>query len=246
MPVWVVPAFFLVALAYSIAGFAGGSSYLALLVIAGLDPGQIPVTALLCNIVVSAGTFHHFRKANHFRFRLVLPFTLLSVPMAYWGGTMLIGRQLFALLLGGSLLAVAVRLLIEPDRDPLRREISAKAAWSVGLPVGALLGFLSGLVGIGGGIFLSPLLLLLRWASPQEAAASAGFFILVNSSAGILGQLHKGGSALPECWPFAIAVFLGGQIGAGLGARAFSGSAIRRTLAGIVFYASVKMLAQAL
>jgi len=192
IPVWLPLLFFLVAFLYSIVGFGGGSSYLAILVLAGLTYQTIPPIALLCNLIVVTGGFIHFYRAGHFNLNRVLPFVITSIPMAYWGGRMLINEKVFSLLLGFSLLAVAVRLFLPDISNDEARQMSGKQEWLVGLPVGALLGFLAGVLGIGGGIFLSPLLLLMRWVNVKQAAAAASFFILVNSIAGLAGQATKG------------------------------------------------------
>ena len=223
-------------------GFGGGSSYLAVLVLLGLPHQQIPPLALICNLIVTIGGFWNFYRAGHFRLGKVLPFVVLSIPMAYWGGTFLIGKKLFSLLLGVSLMAVAVRMILGGKEFQITREASSKQAWIFGLPVGALLGFLSGLIGIGGGIFLSPLLLLMRWVNAKESAAAASFFIVVNSFAGLIGHWQKGVFQLDGLLPLGIAVFLGGQIGSRLGAYRLPQVSLQRVLAGLVFYVSARLL----
>src|SRR3990167_9415536 len=157
MEFWLSFIFFMAALFYSMVGFGGGSSYLAILVLAGLPYQQIPPLALICNLIVTTGGFWNFYRAGHFRLGKVLPFVVLSIPMAYWGGTFLIGKRFFSLLLGISLMAVAARMVLAGKEFQATKEISPRQAWILGLPIGALLGFLSGFIGIGGGIFLSPL-----------------------------------------------------------------------------------------
>lgn len=239
------PVFFLIALFYSMMGFGGGSSYLAALALSGLPHSEIPPVALACNLVVAGTGFLQFRRAGHFDFRKLLPFVLLSVPMAYLGGRIPVGKQLFFFLLGAALLAVALRMLIRSEPAEIRIPCP-RTRWVLGLSLGAAIGFLSGLLGIGGGIFLSPLLLLMRWADSKQAAASASFFILVNSAAALAGHLHK----VPFHWtgilPLAAAVFLGGQAGSRLGAFHIPRAGLQRMVGGFVLYASLKLLARCL
>lgn len=242
IPIWISLFFFFIALFYSMVGFGGGSSYLAVLVLAGLPYQQIPPLALVCNLIVTTGGFWNFYRAGHFRLGKALPFVALSIPMAYWGGTFLIGKRLFSLLLGISLMAVAARMIITGKEFQSTKEISPKQTWIFGLPVGAGLGFLSGLIGIGGGIFLSPLLLLMRWVNAKESAAAASFFIVVNSFAGLMGHWQKGVFQLEGLLPLGVAVFLGGQIGSRLGAYRLPQVSFQRFLAGLIFYVSARLI----
>lgn len=242
---WLAVAFFVIAFSYSTVGFGGGSSYLAVLAAAGLAHSEIPPVALACNILVAGGGFVHFLRAGHFEFKKVVPFVLLSVPTAYWGGSLVVGRRLFCLLLGLSLAAAALRMML-PER--LFRQtggLRARDAWSWGFPIGAGLGFLSGLVGIGGGIFLSPLLLCLRWANVKQAAAAASFFIVVNSAAGLVGQLQKDSQGIGPFWVLALAAFLGGQLGSRLGSFRWPKIYLERILAVLISMVAFKMLMSA-
>jgi len=243
MPVWLPICFFVVAFFYSMVGFGGGSSYLALLVLSGMSYSHIPPLALVCNLIVTTGGCWHFYKAGHLKFEKVLPFVVLSVPLAYLGGSIPIAKDLFCLLLGFSLMAVAIRMLLPGESSQQAHAVSMKKSWSVGVPLGGLLGFLSGLVGIGGGVFLSPLLLLLRWANVREAAASSSFFIIVNSFSGLMGQLHKGSLHLEWMIPLGLSVFFGGQIGARLGAYKIPRTRLQQALGALVFYVSFRLLA---
>ena len=245
IPFWIPFCFFLIAFFYSMVGFGGGSSYLAILVLAGLSYQSIPSTALVCNLIVTSGGSWHFYRAGHFRLKNVLPFIVLSIPMAYVGGSVPIGKDLFCLLLGISLLAVALRMFLPSDRFEHANDISWNQAWLIGLPLGAVLGFLAGLVGIGGGIFLSPLLLFMRWVNAKEAAASASFFIIVNSLSGLAGQMQRGSVHLEWIFPLGLAVFLGGQIGSRMGAYQIPKVRLQQLLAGLVLYVAVKLLIEA-
>ena len=243
LPFWLPFAFFFVALIYSMVGFAGGSSYLALLILAGLSYQQVPPIALVCNLIVSASAFWHFYKGGYFDFKKVLPFIVFSIPMAFLGGKMAIGKELFYLLLGLSLFVAGFRMLIPEKNFAGARTVSLMKMWLVGMPIGAALGFLSGLVGIGGGIFLSPLLLLMRWLDAKQTAAAASFFILVNSLSGLLGQVQKGAMVPGEPLLFlGLAVLLGGQFGARIGATRLPRLGIQRITALLILYISINLL----
>ncbi len=218
---FVIISFFLVALIYAIVGFGGGTSYIAILTMAGMHFKVIPVVALICNLLVVTGSCWQFSQSEHFKWSFIWPFCVSSVPMALLGGMAQISERLFMILLGSSLLTVALKLLIL-DRFTNRDYEVQPSSRSGALFIGAILGLLSGMVGIGGGIFLSPLLLLLRWAKPKQVAATAAFFILVNSLFGLLGQLSKGipGEAIASNWALFIAVVVGGQVGSRMGASA--------------------------
>ncbi|MBI3541139.1 MAG: sulfite exporter TauE/SafE family protein [Deltaproteobacteria bacterium] len=244
---YLAPLFFLTALTYSMVGLGGGSTYLALLALFAVSYSSIPQIALLCNLVVVVGGYWFFWKAGHFSLRRVLPFIVTSIPMATWGGSIPIEKKVFMLLLGLSLGVAALRMLLSDKVFESRFPLSWKRAWAVGIPVGALLGFLSGLVGIGGGIYLAPVLLLLGWADSKQAAAAASFFILVNSIAGFGGQLMKGGFMIS--WgmvlPLLFAVFLGGQIGSRLGSQTIPKLALQRVTAILILAVVARLLIQA-
>jgi hypothetical protein len=238
------PLFFLTALVYSMAGFGGGSTYLALLALFAFPYTLMPKVSLLCNLIVVSGGCWFFYRSGHFSFKRIIPFIVTSIPMAYWGGSLRIGKTLFIWLLGISLGIAALRMLLSEKTFETKIVLSWKKAWLVGIPVGALLGFLSGLVGIGGGIYLSPLLLFLGWANSKQAAAAASFFILVNSMAGLTGQLTKGVPIVEGQWilPLLVAVFLGGQIGSRLGSRRIPKLALQRVTAALILFISIRLL----
>ena len=245
IPLWTPVVFCLIALFYAMVGFGGGSSYLAVLVLAGLPYHTIPPIALACNLIVTTGGCWHFYRAGHFKLKNVLPFIVTSIPMAYLGGRTFIGKELFCILLGLSLLVVAVRLALPNRVFENTKEIAWSQAWMVGLPLGAVLGLLAGLVGIGGGIFLSPLLLVMRWVHVKEAAATASFFIVVNSLSGLMGQLQKEAMSFGILIPLALAVLVGGQIGSRLGAYRVPKLRLQRILAVLMLYVSVRLISEA-
>lgn len=240
----ITPLFFLTGLVYAIGGLAGGSTYLALLALFQYPYGSIPKIALLCNLIVSAGGTWHFVKAGHLDLKRVLSFLIASIPAAYLGGRIPIGKELFILLLGISLAVAAARLLILDKVLEALKAPDLKNTWAVGLPLGAILGFLSGLVGIGGGIFLAPVLLFLRWAGPRQAAAAASLFILVNSASGLLGQFAKGGIEIPTAHilPLIAAAFLGGQIGSRLSAGRIPSLALQRITGLLILTVALRLL----
>lgn len=173
---------------------------------------------MLCNLVVVSGGVYHHIKTNHFSFRPVFPFIITSIPFAYWGGSILISKRAFLFLLALSLAVAGGRLLFLKEPPKEKTLPSWKMAMGIGLPLGALLGFVSGMVGIGGGIFLAPVLYFLGWGTGHQIAASASFFILVNSLFGLMGHLNKGLLLSGNEWilPLVLAVFVGGQIGSRL------------------------------
>lgn len=242
--IYLIPLFFLTALMYSMVGFGGGSTYLALLALCSVSYATMPKIALLCNLVVVSGGCYFFIKAGYFSPRKILPFIVSSLPAAYLGGRMPIDKTLFLWLLTLSLAVAGLRMLIQESAFVVRREVGWQETWLVGLPIGAGLGFLSGLIGIGGGIFLAPILLLLGWAHAKEVAAAASVFILVNSAAGLLGQLTKLSdfSTLNLLLPLAAAVFLGGQIGSRLGSGRISKLALQRMTALLILFISGRLL----
>jgi uncharacterized membrane protein YfcA len=245
LPLWLPVAFFLAALFYAAAGFGGGSAYLAVLAVSGIPYQTVPQTALLCNVVVTVGGVWHFRRGGHLALGRVLPFFVLSIPMAYVGGQIEIGRQLFLIIMGGALLAAGIRMML-PRPEAGARPASPKTEWLIGLPVGAALGLLSGVVGIGGGIFLAPILLLTGWTTSKQTAAAASLFILVNSAAGLAGHLvksvHIGWTALP----LVVAALVGGQIGSRVGSYKLSGDGVRRLLAAVIIVVGARLLWKAL
>ena len=207
--------FFVTAILYSSVGFGGGSTYLALLLLWDMPYYILPVIALGCNVVVFSGNSFNYIKAGNLNHRLLIPYLIGSVPMAFLGGTLEIEKNIFEILLFFVLLISGILLLFNfksyDDNKNKYKEINNIFS----LSIGAILGILSGIVGIGGGIFLSPILFLLRAGLPKHIVTTSSLFILINSLAGIFGQLTKSYvlNDVLEYWYLLLFVFIGGQIG---------------------------------
>ncbi|WP_127717178.1 sulfite exporter TauE/SafE family protein [Halobacteriovorax sp. HLS] len=234
--------FFVVATIYSIAGFGGGSSYIALLILFSVNYTVAPTIALSCNlIVVTVGTIRFIRNKNVL-WRLILPFISSSILFSYIGGLQSISKFSFQLILALCLFAASLKMLLfKKSAVDLKYNTSPPILGS--LFIGAVLGFVSGLVGIGGGIFLAPILYMLRWGSPKNIASSASVFIFVNSIAGLIGHYHKfnGFIDYKPFLPLLIAVGLGGFIGNHLTLKKISPRQIELVTAILVLIVSVRI-----
>ncbi|GMM93877.1 sulfite exporter TauE/SafE family protein [Qipengyuania sp. MTN3-11] len=243
--IWLAAAFLLTALLYAGVGFGGGSTYSALLALAGVDYRILPILSLACNIVVVAGGTVRFARARITPWRDAGLLIALAAPAAFLGGLTPIGREPFLFLLGVSLLLAGVALLL---RRPSPEEIGPRGRFARLMPLAAApLGYLAGLVGIGGGIFLAPILHLVRWNSARAIAATASLFILVNSLTGLAGQLLKGGegrlgAAFELGLPLLVAVAVGGQIGSLLAVRFLPLAWIRRLTAALTIVVGARLL----
>ena len=236
--------FFATALLYSAAGFGGGSTYTALLVLAAVDYRAVPIVSLACNIiVVSVGTWR-FARGGHLDWRRAWPLFVTSVPAAWLGGRLVIGEVLFVGLLGAALLVAGLLMLWQPAWQ--REAAPASTRRWIEPVAGAGLGFAAGVVGIGGGIFLAPLLYMLRWAPPKRIAATCAAFILVNSLAGLAGQASKGigaaGAVIGEHVLLFPAVAAGGMIGAWLGSDRLDPKWVRILTAMLILYVAARLL----
>ncbi|MBM4169739.1 MAG: sulfite exporter TauE/SafE family protein [Ignavibacteria bacterium] len=230
-----------VALLYSSVGHGGASGYLAVLSFFVIAPAVMSSTALLLNVLVAGMGSYAFYRAGHFSFRLTWPFVVTSVPAAFIGGLISVSEKAYFFLLAVILLIAAYRMVIvvngsAPEPDGSRTRLAV--AW----PVGGGIGLLSGIVGVGGGIFLSPLMILRKWAGAKQTAAVSAVFIVVNSMAGLGGRLVRGGLEFGSLWPLVVAAFAGGWVGSHLGARRFSSLTLRRLLAVVLVIASGKLL----
>jgi len=230
----------LVAFLYSSVGHGGASGYLAVMAIIGIAPVLMKPSALIMNLAVSLISFFGFYKAGHFRFKLFWPFAIASIPTAFWGGTMTLSDSIYKKILAVCLLISIGRLLYQFNQaNQQNKEIPF---WA-GLLSGGMIGLLSGMIGIGGGIILSPMMLLMRWATLKETAAVSALFIFVNSVAGLVGQLQKGGIDLPDNLQFAIvATIFGGVLGSYFGSQKFNIPTLRYLLAIGLTVASLKLI----
>jgi len=231
-------AVLLVALLYSSVGHAGASGYIAVMSLFALAPAVIKPTALVLNILVASIGAWQFWRAGHFSWRLFWPFAVLAVPLAFVGGYVNLPTHAFKMLVGVVLLFSAMRFLVRPSADEVVQEPSRPLAVSLG----AGLGLLAGLTGTGGGIFLTPLLLHLRWARTKTAAAVSALFILVNSAAGLLGNVASTRQFPAFALVLAAAAVVGGSVGSYWGSRHLQPAVIKRCLAVVLLIAGTKLL----
>ena len=230
---------FLVAFLYASVGHGGASGYLALMAIWGIAPEVMKPTALLLNLFVSLTSFIQFFRGGHFRWKLFLPFAIASVPMAFVGGMITVDANIYKKILGILLLVPIIRFLF--FRNIQVSEIR-KANIALSLLIGAAIGVLSGLIGIGGGILLSPALLLLKWADMKQTAAISALFIFVNSLSGLAGQLTKGIQFTSDMYVYVAAAFVGGLLGAYFGSLRFKATILKYLLAIVLIVAAYKLL----
>ena len=230
-----------VAALYSSVGHGGASGYIAVLGIAGLSKELLSSTALTMNLLVAGIALYAYAKQGHFRWKIVWPFLLTSIPAAFVGGRFKLEEATYFIVLAVVLLFAAARLLM-PKKQP--SEDTKPISLPLALGAGIAIGLLSGVVGVGGGIFLSPLLILLAWAGAKETAAASALFILVNSSAGILGRVSTDQFEPVHLLPLLGAGLIGGIIGATFGANKLRPVAVQRTLAVVLIIAAVKMAFQ--
>jgi uncharacterized membrane protein YfcA len=231
-------AIFVVALLYSSVGHAGASGYIAVLTLFGFGVEVIRPTALTLNILVAAIGFYHWWRAGHFFWSLFWPFALISVPAAYFGGWLHVPAHYLKILIGLVLWFSAWRL-IHRQADP---PDIARPARPTAIATGAGIGFMSGLTGTGGGIFLTPLMLFCRWAKVKEAAAVSSLFILVNSSSGLAGYIESGRDLPDLAWPLAVVVAIGGFIGSRLGSDHLTARGIAVLLSIVLVIAGTKLV----
>lgn len=236
------PLFALTAALYASVGFGGGSTYTALLILFGTPLALVPAISLACNIIVVSGGTLRFARAGELPWGKALPLVGIAAPLAFLGGLTPVKEGVLVYLLGGSLLVSALLLFALP-RSVQPRSLPRAVLY----PVAGALGLLAGVVGIGGGIFLAPILHLIRWAEAKQVAATASLFILVNSLFGLAGQLIKGqGSALAATvaahWPLLVAVLIGGAIGTHVAIRLANPALLRRLTALLVGFVAVRLL----
>jgi uncharacterized membrane protein YfcA len=233
-------ATFIVALLYSSVGHGGASGYLAILALMSVPKQTASSTALVLNIMVASTAAISYYRAKHLNFSSTAPYLIASVPAAFLGGMIKIPNNIYEGLLSVSLLVAAARLAI-PPRGSAPAELQQPRA-VVAAACGGAIGLLSGIVGIGGGIFLSPLIVIAKWDTAKNASGTAALFIVINSIAGIIGRLLTNSFTIGSDWSLLAAAFAGGALGSHIGSNIFSQNALKRTLALVLGRASVKLL----
>ena len=235
--------FFITAILYSSVGFGGGSTYLALLLIWGVPYTIFPIIALSCNIIVVSGNCYNYIRAGNLNLKLLIPYLIGSIPLAFMGGSLPVEKKFFEILLFLVLSLAGCLLLINFRSYDDKQESYKNIPFLVSVIIGGILGFISGIVGIGGGIFLSPILFLIRVARPKHIVTAASLFILINSVFGIVGQLTKNLN-FSEVYGFfylLIAVLIGGQIGNYLNLKIFPTRLLALITSGLVLFVAIRM-----
>ena len=240
----ILTIFFLItAILYSSVGFGGGSTYLALMLIWGIPFYIFPIIALFCNIIVVSGNSINFIRSGNLNIKLLIPYLIGSIPFAFIGGSIQIEKEFFEILLFIILIIAGILLLME-SKSFSQDEIKIKNIPKIfSIIIGSIIGFISGLIGIGGGIFLSPLLFLIKAGYPKHITSSASIFILINSIFGIAGQLTKNIilNEFLNYWPLFVAVLVGGQIGSILNIKFLSNRTLAVTTSLLVIFVAVRM-----
>ena len=235
--------FFVTAILYASVGFGGGSTYLALLLLWGVPYFIFPVVALTCNIIVVSGNCFNYIRAGNLNLKLLIPYLIGSIPLAFIGGSLPIEKEFFEILLFVVLTIAGVLLLFKFNSYDDKIEIFRKIPILVSILIGGILGFVSGVAGVGGGIFLSPILFLLKAGKPKHIVTTASLFILINSLSGIFGQLTKSTilSEIQNYWFLFLAVLIGGQIGNFLNLKIFPTRILALVTAALVLFVAIRM-----
>ncbi|MES2874687.1 MAG: sulfite exporter TauE/SafE family protein [Bacteroidota bacterium] len=230
---------FVVAMLYSSVGHGGASGYLALMAVYAFSPEVMKPTALILNLFVSLISFIQFYRGEHFKWKIFVPLAIASIPMAFIGGLITMEASLYKRILGTLLFIPVIRFLFFAN---IPDEELKKSNLALSVLIGSLIGFISGLIGIGGGIILSPVLLLLKWTNQKQTAAISALFIFVNSLSGLAGQLTKGINFSPDMLTYVAIAFAGGLCGAYLGALKFNQNILKNTLALVLMLAGWKLI----
>ena len=236
--------FFITAIFYSSVGFGGGTTYLALMLIWDIPYYIFPIIALICNIIVVSGNSINYVRTGNLNLKLLTPYLMGSIPFAFFGASISITKELFEILLFVILIIAGIFLLIESksfNNDQIKINSIPKI---ISLLIGSIIGFTSGIIGIGGGIFLSPILFLMKAGYPKQIAATASLFILINSIFGVAGQLTKDivFDEFLNFWPLFIAVLIGGQIGNFLNIKFLSGKTLAIITSLLVICVAIRMV----
>ena len=236
--------FLATAILYSSVGFGGGSTYLALLLIWDVPYFIFPVIALSCNIIVVSGNCFNYIRAGNLNLKLLIPYLIGSVPLAFIGGSLPIEKNFFEILLFLVLSVAGVLLLLKFKSYDDKKESYNKIPIIISILIGSFLGFISGIVGIGGGIFLSPILFLIKAGKPKHIITTASLFILINSISGIIGQFTKNAvlSEIPNYWFLLFAVLVGGQIGNFLNLKIFPARILALVTAILVLFVAIRLV----
>ena len=235
--------FFITAIFYSSVGFGGGSTYLALMLIWDIPYYIFPILALICNIIVVSGNSINYVRSGNLNLKLLTPYLIGSIPFAFFGASISITKELFEILLFIILIIAGIFLLIKSklfNDDQIKINSTPKI---ISLLIGSIIGFTSGIIGIGGGIFLSPILFLIKAGYPKQIATTASLFILINSIFGVAGQLTKDivFDEFLNFWPLFIAVLMGGQIGNFLNIKFLSGKTLAVITSLLVIFVAIRM-----
>ena len=235
----IIVAIFIVAILYSSVGHGGASGYLAVMALLAVPPEQTRPAALVLNLFVASIAAFQFYRAGYFSWSTFWPFAVTSIPFAFIGGMIKLPANVYKIVLGGVLLFAAFRLAwkFASDND----DVHPPKLW-MALILGAVIGLLSGLVGVGGGIFLTPILLLMHWSETKTAAGISALFILVNSASGLMGNYSQVSTLPQNVWFWIAAAIAGGIVGSMLGAKRFNSLTIRRVLAAVLLFAAVKLI----
>ena len=235
--------FFVTAVLYSSVGFGGGSTYLALLLIWGVPYFIFPLIALSCNIIVVSGNCFNYIRAGNLNLKLLIPYLIGSIPLAFIGGSLPIEKRFFEILLFLVLATAGILLLLNFRSYDDKEESYRNVPIIISILIGGVLGFISGVVGIGGGIFLSPILFLIRAGKPKHIVTTASLFILINSFSGIMGQITKNAvlNEISNYWYLLLIVLVGGQLGNFLNLKIFPTRILALVTAGLVLFVAIRM-----